>query len=179
MDRSKGRRLFSAVPHALPGAAEVLEDEAAQAAVVGGALAAEHEEARAAELDPVPEIELGAGAVEQGSVEALGVAQAVEEVEEREADAGGEGERDGVQLHAQAVLRGGVGGDHQGGADGGAQRERVAADLQGEWAVLEFQVSAVEVEDRVGLAAGNSVGEVRGAAREAQAGGGGEHRSEA
>src|SRR5581483_5281874 len=56
---------------ALLGPAEVLEDEAGEAAVVGGALAAQHEHARAAELDAVPEVELGAGEVEQGAVEAL------------------------------------------------------------------------------------------------------------
>ena len=92
-----------------------------------------------------------------------GISQAVEEVEQREADVGDDGH--GTELGADAVLRGGVSRDHQGGADGGADGEGVAAGLQRERAVVEAQVGAVEEQ---------LVGEVGGAGRGADPGGGGE-----
>src|SRR5205814_6035461 len=88
----------------LVGAAEVLEDETSEAAVVGGAFAAQHQHPRAPQLNAISEVELGAGAVEQRPPEGLWLPQAVEEVEQRDADVLGEGEGDGLELRAKSSL---------------------------------------------------------------------------
>ena len=91
----------------------MLEDEAAESAVVRRPFAAQLQHARAAELDPLPEVDLGARAVEQGTLEPLRRAQPVDEVEERDADVGREGQGHRPELRAEAVLRDGIGRHHQ------------------------------------------------------------------